>query len=194
MKTTLLALSLAFLPLSSFAKAEAFKIDTGASKATWKGTKVGGGHDGEVKIKGGELSVEKGAVTGGTVEMDMASLTVKDLTDAESNGKLTGHLKSDDFFSVEKHPTSTFKITKVETKGNKATVHGDLTIKGITKPVKPFSADLKVDGKNLKAKGEMEIDRTLYDIKYRSLKFFSGIADKAIHDTFKVGFDLSASK
>lgn len=193
MKNTLLALGLVLLPLSAFAKAEAFKVDTGASKATWEGTKLVGKHDGELKVKGGELSVEKGALTGGKIEIDMTSLTDKDLTDAGMNAKLVNHLKSDDFFSVEKNPTSTLKVTKVEKKDGKTMVTGDLTIKGITKPIS-FPADVNVDGKKVTAKGEMTVDRTMYDIKFRSLKFFSDIGDKVIHDQFKVGFDITASK
>jgi polyisoprenoid-binding protein YceI len=194
MKTALLFLSLALVPASVFAKPETFKVDTAKSKATWEGTKVGGAHNGEIKIKSGSIEVEKNEFKSGQVEMDMASLNNKDITGADMNAKLVGHLKSDDFFSVEKHPTSTFKITKVEKKDGKTMVTGDLTIKGITKPVKPFSVDVKVDKKTLTAKGTMAVDRTVYDIKYRSLKFFSDVADKAIHDEFKVGFDITASK
>lgn len=194
MKNSLLVLSLVLLPLSVNAAPQSYKIDTAASKTTWEGTKLGGSHNGELKLKGGELTVDNGALTGGTVEVDMASLNNKDLSDADSNAKLVGHLKSDDFFSVEKHPVSTLKITKVEKKNGKTMVHGDLTIKGITKPVKPFPADVKVEKNGVKAKGEVSVDRTLYDIKYRSLKFFSAIGDKVIHDQFKVGFDVSASK
>lgn len=193
MKNTLLALCLALAPLAASAKPETYKVDSAASKATWEGSKLGGKHDGELKVKGGELSVEKGALTGGTVEIDMTSLTDKDISDPGMNTKLVNHLKSDDFFSVEKHPTSILKITKVERKGGKTMVTGDLTIKGITKPV-TFPADVKLDGKSLKAKGEMTVDRTQYDIKFRSLKFFSDIGDKVIHDNFKVGFDVTASK
>ena len=193
MKNALLAICLALAPVAATAKPETFKVDTAASKATWEGSKLGGKHDGELKIKGGELNVEKGALIGGTVEIDMTSLTDKDISDPGMNSKLVNHLKSDDFFAVDKHPTSSLKITKVEKKDGKTMVTGDLTIKGITKPV-TFPAEVKVDKKGLKAKGEMTVDRTQYDIKFRSLKFFSDIGDKVIHDTFKVGFDLIASK
>ena len=50
------------------------------------------------------------------------------------------HLRTADFFEVEKYPTLTFKSTRVERKGKDAYVlHGDLTLKGVTKPVRlPF--------------------------------------------------------
>ena len=195
MKNALLALcfALSLAPTAANAKSETFKIDSGASKATWEGSKLGGKHNGELKIKEGELLVEKGALSGGNVVIDMTSLTDTDISDPGMNTKLVNHLKNDDFFAVDKHPTSSLKITKVEKKNGKTLVTGDLTIKGITKPV-TFPADVKVDKKGLKATGEITVDRTQYDIKFRSLKFFSDIGDKVIHDTFKVGFDLSASK
>jgi len=193
MKNALLALCLASLPIAASAKPENYKIDTSSSKATWEGSKLVGKHDGELKVKGGELLVEKGAIVGGNVDIDMDSLTNKDLTDPDSNSKLVTHLKSPDFFSVKDHPVSSLKITKVEKKDGKTMVTGDLTIKGISKPV-TFPVDVKSDKKGVKAKGEMTVDRTLYDIKFRSLKFFSDIGDKVINDTFKVGFDVAASK
>ena len=51
------------------------------------------------------------------------------------------HLRTADFFEVEKYPTMTFKSTRVERKGKDAFVlHGDLTLKGVTKPVAlPFT-------------------------------------------------------
>lgn len=50
--------------------------------------------------------------------------------------KFTTHLKSADFFEVEKHPEITFKTTKIEKTGDTiGKITGDLTIKGVTKPV-----------------------------------------------------------
>ncbi len=189
----LLALTLTLYPSMASAKAEIYKVDTSTSKVIWEGSKIIGKHQGELKIKTGSLTVEKGALKSGTIEIDMATLTNKDITDPGSNAKLVGHLKSDDFFSAEKHPTARLEITKVEDKAGKATVTGNLTIKGITKPIQ-FPANFKTEGRALKASGRVTVDRTLYDIKYRSSKFFSDIGDKVIHDTFTVDFDLISRK
>jgi polyisoprenoid-binding protein YceI len=70
---------------------------------------------------------------------------------------------------------------------------GDLTIKGITKPIE-FDATVKVDGGKLTAVGAMTIDRSLYDVKYNSGSFFSGLGDKMIYDDFTLGFVLVADK
>jgi polyisoprenoid-binding protein YceI len=187
------ALCLALLaPIA--AHAEVLKVDTGSSKAEWEGRKLVGAHHGELKFKSGEFKVEKGQLTGGAVEIDMTSLNDIDLTDQEMNTKLINHLKSDDFFSIAKHPISSLKVTKVaKGKDGKFSVTGDLTIKGITHPV-TFPADIEVGKDGLKATGEMTVDRTAYDIKFRSKKFFADIGDKVIYDEFKVKVNLVAHK
>ena len=193
MKKFVLAQILLLCSQASFAaKAQTFKLDAKASKATWEGRKLAGAHQGTLQFRQGSLHLEGGKLAGGEVVIDMTSLKNTD-QEGDMNAKLVNHLKSDDFFSVEKHPTSTLKITKVEQTGEKATVNGELTIKGVTKPIS-FPAEIKVEGKRLSAKGEMKVDRTLYGIKFRSLKFFSDIGDKVINDEFTVGFDITASK
>ncbi|RZA06424.1 MAG: YceI family protein, partial [Proteobacteria bacterium] len=110
-----LALS-ALLPFSALAAAkpkaaapaaaETFAVKPADSKVTWEGKKkIGDAHHGELTVKSGKLIVANGKLTGGDFEVDMTSLKVSDLTDEGMNKKLTGHLRSDDFFSVDKHPT-----------------------------------------------------------------------------------------
>jgi polyisoprenoid-binding protein YceI len=188
-----LLLSVLALTLPAMAHAETFKVDAKTSKVTWEGRKLGGSHHGTLQVKSGSLIATKGMLSGGEILIDMTTLKDEDLEDKEMNGKLVNHLKSEDFFSIEKNPTSTLKITKVEMTGGKAQISGDLTIKGITKPIS-FPAEVSVDQKHLTAKGSFEVDRTMYDIKFRSLKFFSNIGDKVIKDQFKIGFDLHAAK
>jgi hypothetical protein len=77
--------------------------------------------------------------------------------------------------------------------GNTHSFTGDLTIKGITHPV-TFDAEVNLSGNNLKANGKMEVDRTLYDIKFRSGKFFSDLGDNLIYDTFTLDFNIVASE
>ena len=125
--------------------------------------------------------------------MDMTSIVNEDISNESMNERLVGHLKSDDFFSVEKHPVSTLVIKEVKHKaGNTHLFTGDLIIKGITHPV-TFDAEVVIDGDKLRAKGKMEVDRTLYDIKFRSGKFFSDLGDNLIYDTFTLDFDVVAS-
>ncbi|MDJ1468458.1 YceI family protein [Cytophagaceae bacterium DM2B3-1] len=170
------------------------KADVAKSSLNWNGKKVTGEHSGTIKLSNGSLDVNGTKLTGGTFTIDMNSITCTDITDAEYNGKLIGHLKAEDFFDVAKHPTSTFKITKVTAKGGENyDITGDLTVKGITKPV-TFPAIVKVSANQAEASGKITIDRTKYDIKYGSKSFFASIGDKAINDDFTVDFKLVATK
>lgn len=188
-----LAMAIGFL-----GAAQAAMVDTAASKVEWVGKKVTGQHNGTVNIKSGELTVEKKTVMGGNIVLDMASIAVLDLKDPDYNGKLTGHLKSNDFFSVEKNPTATFKLTKLAPiAGAKAgevntLVTGDLTIKGITQSLS-FPAAVTVGKKGVKAVAkDIKVDRTKYGIRYGSGKFFQGLGDKVIYDDFLISFSIVA--
>ena len=179
-------------------KSTTLVVDPAASSLTWTAKKFGGGHNGTVNISKGALTVDGNKLTGGSFEMDMTSIKDLDITKEDSNQKLTGHLKSEDFFSVEKHPKSTFVISKVtpiaKAKAGEPnySVTGNLTIKGITNPV-TFPATVKVNGANAEAVAKIDIDRTKYDIKYRS-GLLGTAADKIIDDIFIMDVKLVAGK
>lgn len=175
--------------LSTAVMAETKKVDVNKSKVEWTGKKLTGSHHGTIDIKEGNLEVDNGKLTGGKVVMNMASIKDVDITDAESNAKLTGHLKSDDFFGVANHPTSTLEITKVEGNSGNHTISGNLTIKGKTNPV-TFTATSAKDGQSLVYDGQMTIDRSKFDVRYGSKSFFNDIGDKAINDDFTLDFQL----
>lgn len=163
------------------------------STVTWKAAKVTGEHWGYVPISNANLDYSKGKITGGSFEMDMVNLTVEDLTDPKSKGNLTNHLKSDDFFSVEKFNKSTFKITEAKSSnGTDYTITGTLTIKGISQTVS-FPAKVSVAGNKMTATGQITFDRTKFDIKYRSGSYFEDLADKMIYDEVKLDVKLVAT-
>ncbi|MBJ7882401.1 YceI family protein [Gelidibacter salicanalis] len=182
MKSTII-LAMAF---AAFSFTTVKNVDVTNSAITWVGHKVTGQHDGSITLKEGTLKFDdKEQLTGGSFIMDMTTLTVEDL-EGESKGKLEGHLKSDDFFGVDNHKTSKFVITKVEGKNGKYKVTGDLTIKGISFP---NTFDMTVNDNNT-ATAILKVDRTKYDIKFRSTSFFDGLADKAIYDNFDLNVNL----
>ncbi len=203
MKQFLLTIALAtayLVPVTTYGQGktinQTFKINLDKSKVEWVGKKITGQHNGEIKIAKGEITATNGSVNGGNITIDMNTITCLDLQ-GEWAEKLVGHLKSDDFFSVEKHATSTFTIKSVtpikEAKAgtNNVTVNGNLTIKGITQEIE-FPAILEIRGSNLVANGEAKIDRTKFDIKYGSSNFFEGLGDKAIDNEFLVKFKIAA--
>ncbi|MCE7061665.1 YceI family protein [Dyadobacter sp. CY343] len=170
------------------------KVDTKSSSVTWGAKKVTGTHAGTVPLESGSLIVDGDKLKGGNFVADLKNLVVTDITDKEMNGKLTGHLKSDDFFSVEKHPQAKLVISSVTPKGgNNYDVAGKLTIKGITEEVK-FPATVKTDAQKVTANAKVKIDRTKYDIKFRSSNFFENLGDKAIDNDFTLDVNLVANK
>jgi polyisoprenoid-binding protein YceI len=184
---------MADLPVKTKAD-KALSVDTKSSKVVWVGKKVTGEHTGLVPINSGSLILDKDKLKGGSFVLDMKALTVTDLTDNDSNGKLTGHLKNDDFFAVEKFPQSKLVITSVTPKGGDVyDIAGQLTIKGITNEVK-FPATVKADAKKVTATAKIAVDRTKYDIKFRSTNFFENLGDKAISNDFILNVDLVANK
>lgn len=163
------------------------------SSVTWHASKVTGSHFGKVPISDAKLDYTNGKITGGSFEMDMSNLTVEDITDAGSNQKLTGHLKSDDFFSVAKFPKAMMKITNVKTTDGKTyEITANLTIKGVTTPV-TFPATLAMANGKMVTTAEIKFDRTKYDIKYRSGSYFEDLADKLIYDEVKLDVKLVAT-
>lgn len=181
------------LTLTSAVMASTQKVDVQKSKVEWTGKKVTGQHTGTIDIQQGAVEVNKGKLTGGKIVMDMQSIKNVDLTDPEYNTKLINHLKSDDFFSVVKYPTSQLEITKVEGTGTNYTVTGNLTIKGKTNPVS-FPVTVSKEGKDNVYKGTLTVDRSKYDVRYGSKSFFNDLGDKAISDEFALDFHLVATE
>lgn len=167
------------------------EISAAESNVEWVGKKVTGEHYGTVDISNGEIFVDENLVTGGSFEIDFTTIKVIDIKDAESNAKLTNHLKSGDFFATDNHPKGKFEIISVnKVSGDKYNVTGDLSIKGISKEIS-FPAEIKISDNKVTATADFEIDRTLWDIQYRSGKFFENLGDKLISDNFQIKFNIN---
>ncbi|PCJ83927.1 MAG: lipid-binding protein [Flavobacteriales bacterium] len=194
MKKTIFLFAIALIASAFVTKDHSvtFNISTENSTVEWKGTKVTGEHTGTINIKSGTFTVDHGTITGGKIELDMTSITDTDM-EGEGKEKLEGHLKSEDFFSVAKHPAATFVLKKAEQKeGKNYTVTGDLTIKDITHEI-VFPAIIEMDETKFAAYAEFKIDRTKWDIKYGSGKFFEGLGDKMIYDDIELKFKIGAT-
>lgn len=170
-------------------------VDTKKSSVKWIAEKVAGSHDGTVKIKEGSLSLDNNVITSGNIVMDMTSITVDDIEDKDTNAKLIGHLKSEDFFSVSSHATSTFTLKNFTPKkgenGNNYEISGTLNIKGITNDIS-FPAKINISNDVVTAAADLTFDRTKWDIRYNSGSFFDGLGDYMIYDDVKISFTLVA--
>lgn len=154
---------------------QVYTIDTLNSKAEWKGFKVvksdNTSHIGSLKFESGEVTVKDKKLESGQFVLAMNTLANEDLTDAESNGKLLGHLKSADFFDTAKFPNASYEITKVTEAPSgsdyNTILDGNLTLKGITKPFS-FNANVKLDkGELMIATEPKDINRDEFGIKFQ---------------------------
>ncbi|WP_282031352.1 YceI family protein [Winogradskyella eximia] len=177
----LLILAVSLMSFTALTKKE---VSIEKSKVIWKGYKVTGQHEGTISLKSGTLTFDDKTLTGGSFVMDMTSINTTDL-EGEYKGKLDGHLKSADFFGVDKYPTATLEFINVSGKDGSYKIKANLTIKETTKAVE-FSMTIK---DNI-ATANLEVDRTEYNIKYGSSSFFDDLKDKAIYDNFDLNVTL----
>lgn len=167
-----------------------FQIQQESSTVNWTGKKVLGLHTGSINVANGYIEITDNAVIGGEIVIDMTSITITDITDKKTHDEFLGHLQNDDFFSVDKFKTAKLTITSsIKSQNSKFKIDGSLTIKDITHPLS-FIATVEVFTDFLHSLGEIEIDRTLYNIRYGSGKFIDNLGDKLIYDDFVLQFKL----
>ncbi len=157
----------------------------------WTGRKVGGMHTGGVTISESTLKMEEGSLTGG-LTIDMTQITCSDIELGEDNDKLISHLKSDDFFGVEKFPTASINVTsatKDEQNEGYYNVTADLTVKGVTNAIE-FPALIKVnEDSSLHIEATFAFDRTGYGIEYGSKSLIGKLAGKFIYDEIELSLN-----
>jgi len=144
-------------------------IDTTESLVKWHGKKVTGEHYGEIDITSGDIIVsEEGKLTGGTFVIDLNSIDVQDMEPGEYRDKLTGHLKSDDFFDVANHPTATFEITEVKegATANDLVISGNLTIRGTSKNITFDAKTTELSPESFVADADFNIAREDWGVSY----------------------------
>ena len=168
-----------------------YQVNTENSKLAWKASRiVGNSHTGIVPIKSGNLIVESGNLSGGYLLLDM-----KGLTSDENIASLVKHLNSEDFFATETYPEANLAITSVARTPEEGlyAVNGDLTLKGKTAPIS-FNLRLASANGKVAAVSELELDRTTWDIRYGSGKFFQDLGDKIIKDEIEISIAIEATK
>ena len=164
------------------AKGESLVVNPENSKVEFTGSKVTGKHDGGFKQFSGAIDLVNNKVEESSVYVDIDATSV--FTDAD---KLTEHLKSGDFFEVEKFPKASFRSTKIEADTTKGAgnylVTGDLTLHGVTKSVS-FPAEIKISAEDVSVSSEFAINRKDFGIVY------AGKADDLIRDDVVIRLDL----
>jgi polyisoprenoid-binding protein YceI len=195
---------------SDSASNETWKISTADSKIEWIGTKVTGYHTGNIPLQDGDIFVNNGKVVGGKFAMNVKDMKVsgpKNVSEKD-NAKLEGHLKSADFFDVEKYPDAKFELTDLQPYSGSMQdsadprqeeineykvanpthiVKGNLTMKGVTKNIE-FPAQITVIGDKADAMAKFNINRKDWGIVY------AGKPDDLIRDQIHLGIHIVAQK
>jgi len=193
---------LVFFIIISLGIADTFSVDVESSSIEWIGKKVTGQHNGNISILYGNVSrylkTDNSTVIDGQFAIDMTSITNNDIESEEYNKYLVDHLNSSDFFDVEKFKTSTIKIVNNDLITNQDSLYNtmitaEITIKGITQEI-VFPAKIIFSKDIATAEGTINIDRTLFDIKYKSKNYFPDIGDKFIYNNFTLNFNIIAKK
>jgi polyisoprenoid-binding protein YceI len=181
------AVTAAPTPAALTAASAKYTFSNASSKLEFVGAKVTKKHDGSFGTFTGTIDLvdgkpEKSSVT---TEIDMASLTVDD-------PKLTGHLKTADFFDVEKFPKGRFTSTSITPAsgapgGATHTVTGNLELHGVSKSVS-FPARIALSADAVEIDAEFAINRKDFGIVY------PGMPDDLIKDDVLIKLDLHAGK
>jgi len=166
------------------------------STLQWTGKPlVGGGHEGTINFISGSITTSAaGDITQGEFVLDMNTIKSTDMKPDDGGKDLEEHLKSEDFFSIAKHPQANFSVLKIipESKTGdvqQVKVTGLLTLKRITNMI-TFPATITRKGETANIKAEITIDRTKWDIIYNSKTIFSNLKDGFISDEMKIVVDL----
>jgi polyisoprenoid-binding protein YceI len=171
-----------------------FKIIATQSNIDWTGRKVTGSHNGTIALKEGSLVLDGNRLLNGRFVVDTTSIKVLDITDPATNAQFAGHLASNDFFGSEKYPEALFVINSAElVEENTYRINGDLTIKEITQPI-VFNAILYIKEGILSATGRIHVDRTRYNMKFRSGNFFQNLGDNLIYNDFELAVTVVAKE
>jgi polyisoprenoid-binding protein YceI len=185
MKRAILFLTLSGLIFVNVAAQNKLTADTSKTKLLWLGEKVTGQHSGTIKLQSGWLTWKDNQITSGEFNINMASIK-----DSQADKNLEGHLKSDEFFGVQKFPTAKLVVTGSNTfEKGAGVIKGNLTIKDVTNPIE-FKAVMQKKDDGIWFFANIIVDRTKYNIRYGSGSFFDNLGDKTIYDEFSLKVNL----
>ena len=172
------------------------RIDVEKSRIEWTGRNLTSAHSGAIKLNAGQMELREGRPIGGAFTLDMGSMENLNLQDSAMRQLLIRHLKSDDFFDVERFPTAEFRLSKITAipgarRGNPNwEVSGELTLKSVTNQIVfPAMIGLTTDGL-IAADAHFDFDRTRWKVLYGSGKFYEKLGKHLVNDEVSLALKL----
>ena len=169
-------------------------VDIENSDIDWIGRKVTGEHFGTLNLADGWVIMQEDSFIGGKFIFDMTSINNTDIESPEWKKKLEDHLMAEDFFFVDSFPHANLEIknhhqTIDDKSENIDQIIANLTIRGITHEI-IFPLEISQSKSIFYAEGTIDINRTLFNIRYKSDTFFEDLGDRMIYDDFTVQFSV----
>jgi polyisoprenoid-binding protein YceI len=169
-----------------------YRVDAEKSVVEWTGRNINNRHHGRIAISGGEVILANGRPMSGRFVLDMNTITNLDLQDESWRDMLLRHLKSDDFFDVERYPAATFELHGAAeiadaTPGTpNMEITGAITIKEMSRSICfPAIIEAQEDG-SLKAQAVLSLDRTLWNVHYGSGKLYERLGMHLVNDLISI--------
>ena len=169
-----------------------YQVDGEKSVVEWTGRNINNRHYGRIALSGGEVVMADGRPESGRFELDMNTISNVDLQDEGWRNMLLSHLRSDDFFDVERYPKATFELQGAtaiadSTPGtSNMEIAGALTIKETTRRICfPAMVAAQEDG-SLKAQAMLNLDRTFWNVCYGSGKLYERLGMHLVNDLISV--------
>jgi len=174
-----------------------YEIDPAASFVRWTGRSLVSFHTGTLALESGHVIVENECLRSGEFVIDMTTIRCSDITDSSMNSRLAAHLRSDDFFAVDRFPKAKFNIScadiiKGATVGeSNYQICGDFILRGVTQTI-AFPAVFARESKGgFTAQAIFDIDRTQWGSIYGSGKFFARLGQHVVNDDINLHLKFS---
>ncbi|HRH99057.1 MAG TPA: YceI family protein [Prosthecobacter sp.] len=177
-----------------------FEVDVETSVVRWTGRNLFNHHQGTIKLAGGRIEVQNGALKAASFTLDMNRIVCEDLVDTAYNALLIRHLRDDDFFAVDRFPTAEFVCERAEplpscTPGTpNYTLHGAMTLRGVTQPLSFPAVIAAADADHLTGQAQFEIDRTQFGSHYGSGRLFAFLGKHVVNDHVHLHVKLHAKR
>ena len=184
--------------VSATHRKNSYLVDVSQSVLHWSGRNMNSIHTGTLKIKEGRIDFASDESMTGQIVIDMGSIADTDLMDPAWNKMLITHLKSEDFFDTAQYPIAGIAIKKCERLAEPGSgvpnfrLTADLSIKAVTREIVfPASVVVEEDG-TWKGHAHFDFDRTLWNVKYGSAKFFKLLGMHLVDDLVSLDLKIVA--